>query len=343
MPSHPFQPSAGRLETVTIDSTALRGNLVGDPYVRTVAVYLPPEYDRSDADYPVLVDLAGFTGSGLKHLAWRAFGESVPQRIERLVSAGEMGPVIAVFPDAFTSLGGNQYVNSQAMGRWEDYLLDEMLPRIENGFRVRRGPDHRAVFGKSSGGYGSIVQALRHGAQWAAIACHSGDMGFDILYRRDLPLALDVLAKHGGDVERFVEHLRSASKIRGSEMHALMILAMAATYDPDPTAPLGIRLPVDPHTAELDPERWNSWLAHDPLVMVERPEAQASLRRLKALYIDCGSKDQYFIHYGSRSFVRRLGQLGIDHRYEEFDDDHSGVDYRMDVSLPVLFEAVTGS
>ncbi len=343
MPTHPFQPFAGRLETVTIDSTALRRNLLGDPHVRTVAVYLPPEYDRSEADYPVLVDLAGFTGSGLKHLAWRAFDESVPQRIDRLVSTGKMGPIVAVFPDAFTSLGGNQYVNSQAMGRWEDYLLEEMLPRIEAEFRVRRGPNHRAVFGKSSGGYGAIVQALRHGAQWAAAACHSGDMGFDILYRRDLPLTLDVLARHGGDAERFVDHLRSAKKIRGSEMHALMILAMAATYDPDPTAALGIRLPVDPHTAELDPERWERWLAHDPLVMVERADAQANLRRLRTLYIDCGSKDQYFIHYGSRNFVRSLGRLGIDHRYEEFDDDHSGVDYRMDVSLPVLFEAVSGS
>ncbi len=342
MPTHPFQPPMGRLETLTIDSTALRGNLLGDPHVRDVAVYLPPEYDRSDDDYPVLVDLAGFTGSGLKHLAWRAFGESVPQRIDRLVSAGKMGPVVAVFPDAFTSLGGNQYVNSPAMGRWEDFLLDEMLPRIEAEFRVRRGPAHRAVFGKSSGGYGAIVQALRHGRQWAAAACHSGDMGFDILYRRDLPLALDVLAKYDGEAKRFVAHLRSAKKIRGSEMHALMILAMAATYDPDPTADLGIRLPVDPHTAELDPERWKRWLAHDPLVMVEGAEAQENLRRLKVLYIDCGSKDQYFIHFGSRSFVRRLSQLDIDHRYEEFNDDHSGVDYRMDVSLPVLYEAVNG-
>jgi len=40
--------------------------------------------------------------------------------------------------------------------------------------------------------------------------------------------------------------------------------------------------------------------------------------------------------------VRRLNELGIAHRYEEFPDNHSGVDYRMDESLPVLAKALSG-
>ena len=90
----------------------------------------------------------------------------------------------------------------------------------------------------------------------------------------------------------------------------------------------------------LDPARWARWLEHDPLRLVERPACQAGLRALKGLYLDCGSKDQYFIHYGMRAFARRLTELGIQHLYEEFDDDHSGIDYRLDRSLPFLFEAV---
>ena len=97
---------------------------------------------------------------------------------------------------------------------------------------------------------------MRHGDRWAAAACHSGDIGFDVVYRRDLPVALDVLARHEGSVEKFVEHLRAADKVRSQEMHALMMLAMAASYDPDPTAPFGVRLPVDPQTCELNPKRW---------------------------------------------------------------------------------------
>lgn len=340
MPVHSFDPPKGRIETFTIDSKALRGNLLGDPTARRVAVYLPEGYDDSEARYPLFVDLVGFTGSGLKHLAWQAFTESVPQRLDRLVAAKRMGPVIAAFPDCFTSLGGNQYINSAAMGNWEDFLLDEMIPRIEAGYRVHRGAAHRVVFGKSSGGYGAIVQAMRHGSCWAAAACHSGDMDFDIVYRRDLPLALDELAKYEGSVPKFIQHLQSADKIASKEMHVLMILAMAATYDPDPAAPMGVRLPLDLHTGQLDEQRWARWLAHDPLTLVERPECRASLHALKALYIDCGSRDQYFIHYGTRALVQRLEQAEIPHRHEEFDDNHSNIDYRMDHSLPYLYEAV---
>ncbi len=39
---------------------------------------------------------------------------------------------------------------------------------------------------------------------------------------------------------------------------------------------------------------------------------------------------------------RRLDELGVAHRYEEFDDNHSGVDYRMDLSLPFLAAALAG-
>jgi enterochelin esterase-like enzyme len=339
MPIHNFEQPRGRTIHLTVESKALEGNLLGDPTRRTVAVHLPPGYDDSDERYPLMVDLTGFTGSGLKHLSWQAFGESVPQRVERLIAAGRMGPTIVAFPDCFTSLGGNQYINSLAMGRWEDFLLEELLPLLERELRVAPGSAHRAVFGKSSGGYGAIVQGMRHGEAWGALACHSGDMGFDLVYRGDFPGLLRTLAKHGG-IEPFLEKLRSADKIAGADMHALMILAMAATYDPDPDAPSGIRLPVDLETCELDPERWQRWLDHDPLHMIERAECRESLRKPKLVYIDCGFRDQYHLHFGARVLVRKMQEAGIEHRYEEFDDDHSSVDYRMDVSLPLLYGAI---
>ncbi|MCP3977735.1 MAG: enterochelin esterase [bacterium] len=342
MPVHNFDLPAGRIEYVSIDSRALRDNMLGDPATRTVAVYLPPGYDDGDTDYPLFVDLAGFTGSGLKRLSWQSFGESVPQRLDRLVADGRMGPVIGAFPDCFTSLGGNQYINSAAMGRWEDFLLDETLPRLEESFRVRKGAANRAVFGKSSGGYGAIVQGLRHGDRWGGVACHSGDIGFELVYFRDMPATLDVLARHDGDPQRFLDHLREARKIGGGEFHALMLLAMSATYDPDPGSPMGIRLPVDPHTCERVDERWDNWLRHDPLCMVDRAECRDSLRALRALFIDCGFRDQYVLHYGARAFVRKLEAAGIEYRYEEFDDNHSGIDYRLDVSLPFLYGAIAG-
>jgi enterochelin esterase-like enzyme len=340
MPIHNFQPCRGSFVELVIDSEVLRSNMLGDPHVRSVKIYLPEGYANSDSDYPLFVALAGFTGSGLKLLSWQSFGESVPQRVDRLIAEGRMGPAIFAFPDCFTSLGGNQYIDSISVGAWERFLIDEMLPRIEDGFRVRRGREHRAVFGKSSGGYGSMIHGMKHADTWGAIASHSGDAGFEHLFLPEFPKALDALAPHEGDVAAFLAGLRDSKKIGGGEFHALMTLAMAATYAPEADAPLGIRLPVDPHTCELDESRWQRWLEHDPVRLVERDDVLENLRSLRCLFFDCGSRDQYFIHYGNRALSRRLQAAEIDHIYEEFPDNHSGVDYRLDRSLPLLHDAV---
>lgn len=343
MPQHRFARPRGRVIELELGSPALQ-NRLGDPTTRTVAVYLPPGYDEGDARYPLLVDLAAFTVSGLKRLAWTPFGESVPQRVDRLVDEGRMGPVVIAFPDAFTSLGGNQYLDSPAMGRWETFLVDDLLPALAREFRLLPGPAHRAVYGKSSGGYGALVQAFRHAEQWGAVACHSGDIGFDLLYRRDLPAALDGLARHGG-VAPFLAYVQRTPALRGDDFHLLMLLAMGASYDPDPdpAAPCGIRLPVDPHTCELEPERWQAWLAHDPLTWVEQPAARAGLARLRLFFFDCGRRDQYFLHYGARRLARALERHGVPHVYDEFDGTHSDIDHRLDVSLPRLYAAIAGT
>lgn len=341
MPVHNFRRPQGRLVEIEIESAALEGNLLGDPTRRVVMVYLPPGYADSTDRYPLFVDLVGFTGSGPAHLNWKAFGESVPQRLDRLVAEGRMGPVVAAFPDCFTSLGGNQYIDSAAMGRWEGFLIEEMLPRLEAGFRLLPGREHRAVFGKSSGGYGSIVHGLRRAEAWGAVACHSGDMAFDLCYRSHLPATARFLAAKGG-VAAFLEAFAAAPKTTDEWLHHMEMVAMAASYEPDPSAPKGIRLPVDPETAEMDETRWAAWKAHDPVVLVGQEWCRANLRSLRGLYVDCGTNDQYHLVHGARAFVRALQAAGIPHRFEEFDDDHTNVDYRMDVSLPFLYEAVMG-
>ena len=84
---------------------------------------MPPGHDRDAASrLPLFVDLVGFMGSGPAHVGWKAFAESVPERVERLVREGRMGPVVVAFPDCWTRLGGNQYVNSSATGAYADYL-----------------------------------------------------------------------------------------------------------------------------------------------------------------------------------------------------------------------------
>jgi S-formylglutathione hydrolase FrmB len=331
----------GVVHRLVVESQVLRGNMLGDPTDRRVDVYVPA--GRDGAGLPLLVDLVGFTAGGPAHTNWQAFRENVPERLDRLIGEGLMPPVVVAFPDCFTRMGGNQYVNSVSTGAWADFLTSEMLNAVEGRFGCG-GAGRRGVFGKSSGGYGAIVHALDHADIWSAAACHSGDMAFELCYLPDMPDVLRALARNqasGGDgaIEAWWTKFEAAAKPSDGAMKVVNILAMAAHYDA-PAAFLGLRLPVTNDTCEVIPERWANWLAHDPVVKLETQSE--ALRGLKALYIDCGVNDQFNLLYGARRFTRRLDQLGIAHRYEEFPDNHSAVDYRMDESLPFLAKALAG-
>jgi S-formylglutathione hydrolase FrmB len=326
----------GSISRLVVESEVLKGNILGDPTARAVDVYVPAGHDGHGL--PLLVDLVGITSSGLSHTNWAAFQENMPERLDRLIGEQLMPPVVVAFPDCFTRIGGNQYVNSAATGPWESFLIDEMLPFIEQKFGCG-GAGRRGVFGKSSGGYGAITNALRHSDVWAAAACHSGDMGFELCYLPDMPATLRTLAGAENSIEKWWRRVEEAKKRPEGNFTTLNVLAMAASYDPDPAEFLGMRLPVTFDTCEIIEERWANWMRHDPVVAVET--LGGNLRNLKALYIDCGEKDQFNLLFGARRLVRRLDQLGIAHRYEEFPDNHSGVDYRMDVSLPFLVHALS--
>src|SRR6267143_1479415 len=319
---------AGTLLVLEHSSKILKDNPLRDPHVRKLGVWLPPQYDHSGSKrFPVLYDLVGFTGSGLAHANWRPFGDNVPERAARLIREGKMGATIIVLPDCFTALGGNQYVNS-------------------------------------SGGYGAVLHGMKYAKYWGAIADHSGDAYFDFVYWHDWPNTLNELAKHrlpkrragaydarreagrkglaegkdDGRIRRFLAHVWKKEKLAMKETLCIMNLCMAATYDADPKAPLGFRVPFNLESGEAIEERWRNWRQHDPINLVAR--YRDSLRSLRGIYIDCGWRDQYHIHYGSRILAERLAAAGIRHRYEEFDDDHSDVDYRMDRSLPFLYRAL---
>lgn len=324
-----------RLEHV---SSVLEDNVWGDPVERELCIYLPHDYSDSKEPYPALWDLAAYTNAGPGHLNWRNQGENLPNRLDRLIGQGRMSPAVVVIPDCYTSLGGNQYVNSPAVGRYADYLNLELIPLVEKNLNVVAGRQGRAAFGKSSGGYGALYLAMSFPEFWGAAASHAGDMGFDLVYRKDFPLVCEVLTAFKGDYTSFIRSFWRKNRPVGRDYTVMMILAMAASYDPDPDEPARIRLPFDLRTCELDPGRWKNWLACDPLNMLDN--RVAAMKSLKGLYIDAGIYDQYHIQYGTRRFADKLTGLGIDHHYEEFEGTHSAIDWRLDHSLPYLVDAL---
>ena len=144
--------------------------------------------------------------------------------------------------------------------------------------------------------------------------------------------------KDDGRIRRFLKKVWTGEKLSGEETHCVMNLCMAATYDPDPRAPNGFRVPFNLESGELIEARWREWRRHDPIHLVSR--YKSNLKTLRGIYVDCGWRDQYHIHYGARILSKELSLAKIEHRYEEFDDNHSDIDYRMDVSLPFLYRAL---
>lgn len=328
----------GELICFRHSSRVLQDNIWSDPAEREFNVYLPAGYSESDQPYVALWDFAAFTNSGPGHLNWKNQGENLPQRLDRLIGSGLMPPVVVPMPDCYSSLGGNQYINSTGVGLYADYVIEELVPFLSGHVNVRNDRTGRGVFGKSSGGYGALVHAMYYPHIWGGVASHAGDIGFDWVYRPGFPQSAAVLSSLGGDAYRFLKNFWRKKSPGSPDYATLITLAMAASYDPGDNPEVVIQLPFDLDTLEMDQVRWKQWLKHDPLNLLETYTAQ--LASLHMLYIDVGSRDQYNIQYGTRAFVRRLENLSVEHHFEEFDGTHSGMDWRLDTSLPLLAKAL---
>ena len=312
MPAHSFEPIRGTFERFTIHSQLLE-NKLGDPIEREILVHIPP---NSAGPLPCIIYLAPFTGTGFARANWRAFSETLPQRHERLVRDGFMSPSILVMPDTFTSLGGNQYIDSEIMGKWGTWLKSDLVTELKKRFDI----SGFGLVGKSSGGYGALVRGMLD-EKWDAVACHSGDCGFELLYGLEMASTLTSIANFGSEKD-FLKHVKNCKKLSGEDFHTLMILAMSASYSDG-------SLPVN-NNCIFDDNKWADWLSHDPLMMIEKH------RNLPPCWIDVGDSDEYNIHYGLRQLHERMTELNIEHTWEEFPGTHSGIDHRLDLSLPWL-------
>src|SRR5438105_3067778 len=212
---------AGRIEEHTFRSAALAGNVLGDPSERPLWVYLPPGYEESDARYPTVYVIQGLTG---QIDMWRnraAFRPNYLELMDDLFAGRQAPPAIVVFVDAWTSLGGSQFLNSTGTGRYHDYLCEELVPFV-------------------------------------------------------------------------VE------------------------------------------TGRLIDDVWERWLAWDPVRMV--PRYADAVRSLKAIYVDAGKKDEWFLDNGAVAVKKELDALGVACEFELFDAGHMSIEYRYPKSLAYICE-----
>ena len=325
----------GTVELLRIESDALRGNALGDRHVRELPIYVPPGTREGDA-LPLVFVLAGFTGRGQAFLKTDPWGPGLLSKIDRAMAAGSIPPAVLVMPDCFTKLGGSQYVNSSAVGAYEDHVADELVPLACAELPVAE--DRRAVVGKSSGGFGALRLAMVRPGLFSACGSISGDCGFENTFPGEFLACLRGLVAYDMDPARFLDAFYQEPDLSGDGHAIINTLAMAACYSPNPDSPLGFDLPFDLATGELVPEVWERWLDFDPLRTVER-HADA-LGGLRYLHVECGLTDEFHIQWGTRRLARALTRLDVTHVHEEHPGGHFRTDGRYLELLPRLIRAL---
>jgi S-formylglutathione hydrolase FrmB len=332
---------AGRLEEHVITSDLLRGNPLGDPHERPLWVYLPPGYgDDPDRRYPVVYVIQGYTG----HVAmWHnraPFRQPFPETADAVFARGDAPPALVVYVDAWTAYGGSQFVDSPGTGRYHSYLCDEVVPWVDARYRTRPEPAHRAIMGKSSGGFGAMITPMLRPDLFGALATHAGDALYELLYIPEFGKAARLLRDYGGDIWRWWDDFRSrVSFTKQADMPLLGLLGVAACFSAHEDGT--VELPFDPRTGAVRSEVWARWLDWDPVRMV--PRYATALRSLRAIWIDAGTRDDFFLDLGAEAFRNALREVGVGDdviRFELFDGTHAGIDYRYPMSLTWLCQRI---
>jgi hypothetical protein len=334
-PGAPWErPLHGTLDRLVVESEALAGNPLGDPSRRPLYVYRPPgvELDHPKA-LPTVHVIQGFTGQLDMWLARQAFEPTFIERLDAMFAAGECPDAIVVLTDAWTSYGGSQFLNSASTGRYLDYLCDEVVPFVDGRYPTLADRDHRALTGKSSGGYGAMVVPMLRPDVFGALASHAGDALFEACYLPEFPsVARRLRDDFGGSWETFFEQPRDWDSVELLEAYGY-----AACYSPDPGQPGRALLPFDV-TGRLLDDVWAQWLALDPVRMA--PAHADALRSMRRIYLDAGRRDEYHLDLGAQAFAAELDKLGVAHTLELFDGTHARLTYRYPGAIRELVLAI---
>ena len=327
---------SGRIDEHAFTSEVLRDNPLGDPADRPLYVYVPPGYDESDRRYPSIYVIQGYTGAGPMWWNQMPYRTPFPVAADEVFATGTAPPAIVVYVDAWTAYGGSQFVDSPGTGRYHTYLCDEIVPWVDAHYRTLNDAAHRGITGKSSGGFGAMVTPMLRPDLFGGLATHAGDGLYELCYIPEFGKAVRHLREYDGDIFRWWNDFRSrVAFTKEADQDLLMTLGVAACFSAaDDGTPL---LPFNPRTGELIDDVWQRWLDWDPVRMVEKYADE--LRGLRAIWIDGGTRDEWYLDLAATAFRERLRGIGVADEviaFELFEAGHGAIDYRYPLSLAYL-------
>ena len=305
--------ASARVERLTVHSSALEGNIAGEPAEQEVLVYLPPSYDTAaQRRYPVIVLLHGVADPPER---WTTTYH-VPELLDRLATAGKLPEFIAVMPNGRTQFFGSFYVNSPVNGRWEDYIAVDVVAYVDAHYRTLARPESRGVAGHSMGGFGAITLAMHRPdvfrAAYAISPCCLDaveDIGYgNESWRRAMAF------KNNADIEK----ARDAG-----DFYPVAIVALGRALAPNAKAPLLFDFPIRAEGPQMLPAEpaYTKWREAFPIRQV--PRYAENLRRMAGLAIEVGLNDQFpHIPPSTAAFSQALTDARVPHTLDVNDGDH---------------------
>jgi S-formylglutathione hydrolase FrmB len=322
-------------------SKSLEGNPLKSPAERYIHVYLPPGYyEDNSVRYPVIYFLHGYSSNYLQvtvgHDADK-FSNILPPAImkeihvdrmagyttfDHLISERSLAPFIFVQPDGSlhtthlkgakdmftgqTSTKGSFYVNSPSTGRYEDYIVDDVIAYIEANYRVLAGPAHRALAGASMGGFGALSVCLNRPDVFACAAALSpGNFTVDsISWKLYIPVVEKLLGRE------FAEESGSAN---WADILDTVDLVYAADRPLLPT----VRRNAAGKVVSWDEEaaaRWEKFNISSRIRQTPKPYGAMPL------FISCHKDDEFGLAPEARSIHDALTASGVRHYYDLYAD-----------------------
>jgi S-formylglutathione hydrolase FrmB len=244
------------------------------------------------------------------------FVPSYPEVIDGLAPEA-----VVVLVDGWTDLGGGQWIGEHAA-----YLRDEVVPFVDDAYRTN---GLRGLQGKSSGGYGALVNAMERPDLFHAVAAHAPDALFEVTLAHGFPAAARELRdRFDGSLDAFW------ASFAGLESHGdavLVELTATARAFGDGTLPFdseGRVLPV-----------FERWVEHDPVRRAA--DFEEAVRSWRGVWLDAGRRDEYFLDLGASALRDALLAAGLPQdrmHFELVDGGHGGMSHRYPLSLAWLVE-----
>jgi len=279
---------------------------------RFMRIYFPEGYDTSGLYYPVVY----FYHGGMSNHNSYSY---IYALLDTLIGNGHIDPVIVVKPDA--SVGpyyGSVYTNSALYGNFEDYLVYDLIAYIDTTYRVISSRNARCVMGHSMGGQGALKIAFAHPDVFRAVADHSGLVDHDVLLQQYIPL---ILSENGGTPPYSYDP--NAGVFTG------VAFTLCGAFSPDTTDPPYYVDFILDSLGNIDGTVYDLWNPHDiPVLAAQLPPDSL------AIYLDCGTSDEYHCYPMHTALVDSLTALGLTHEWHPYAGSHSS---HMSTRIPIAF------